>query len=301
MAYVYLLATSVMWGIASPVIKYTLGGVSPLTFLLYRFFISAVIAIVYLTVNKSFSVKATKQQLPTILLYGTLATTISLGALFLGLNSSTVLDLSVITSIIPLLAVIAGAVVYKEYVSSNEKFGAGLAFSGTLIAIIVPVLVGVEQKVQLTGNIFLFIYAATDIAALLLVKRLIKRKVPTGAITNLSFIAGFVTLLPFAFIGDNSIRNVITEAINLPLRYHLGVWYMAVMSGSLAYYFRNKAQQTIEVGNVGLFMYLTPIFAVPLATFWLGEKITLPFIFGSILIVIGVFIAETADRKKRRK
>lgn len=301
MAYIYLLATSVMWGIASPVIKYTLGGVSPLTFLLYRFFVSAIIASFYLTINNSFSHKSIRKNLPIIFLYGLLATTISLGALFLGLKNSTVLDLSVISSIIPLVAVLAGAIVYKEHVSKNEKFGAGLAFSGTLVAIILPVFLGVEHAMQITGNIFLLIYAGTDIAALLLVKQLVKKRVPSGAITNLSFVVGFITLLPIAFIGDNSLTKIFYEAINLPLQYHLGVWYMAVMSGTIAYYFRNKAQQHIEVGNVGLFMYLTPIFAVPLATFWLGEEVTLPFILGSVLIIAGVIIAETADRKKKKR
>mgnify|MGYP001597495960 CR=1 FL=1 len=45
-AYLMLLVVAVIWGIASPVIKYTLGGFDPLTFLTYRFGISSIISIV---------------------------------------------------------------------------------------------------------------------------------------------------------------------------------------------------------------------------------------------------------------
>ncbi len=80
---------------------------------------------------------------------------------------------------------------------------------------------------------------------------------------------------------------------------HLGVWYMALLSGTLAYTLQNRAMQTIEVGEASIFGYLMPIWAAPLAFWWLGEKITIPFIIGACVIAIGVVIAES--KKNRRK
>ena len=72
---------------------------------------------------------------------------------------------------------------------------------------------------------------------------------------------------------------------------------MALISGTLAFYMSNKAQKSIEIGEQSLFAYLYPLFSLPLAVLWLGEKIMPIHIIGGIIIVIGVAIAEI---KKRR-
>ena len=72
---------------------------------------------------------------------------------------------------------------------------------------------------------------------------------------------------------------------------------MALLSGNLAYFLWHKAQKTIEIGEAALFGYLGPVFAIPLAVLWLKEELNTTFIFGAIIIAVGVFIAE----RKRSK
>jgi drug/metabolite transporter (DMT)-like permease len=72
---------------------------------------------------------------------------------------------------------------------------------------------------------------------------------------------------------------------------------MAVLSGNLAYYLNNLGQRTIEVSEAAPFSYLYPIFSAILAVFLLGDRLTPTIIVGSIIIFIGVFLAEW---KKRR-
>ncbi|PIP57395.1 hypothetical protein COX03_03365, partial [Candidatus Woesebacteria bacterium CG22_combo_CG10-13_8_21_14_all_39_10] len=45
-AYILLLIVAVIWGIAGPVIKFTLGGFPPLLFLTYRFGLSTLVAVI---------------------------------------------------------------------------------------------------------------------------------------------------------------------------------------------------------------------------------------------------------------
>ena len=73
---------------------------------------------------------------------------------------------------------------------------------------------------------------------------------------------------------------------------------MALLSGSLAYTLSHAGQKTIEIGEAAVFSYLYPLFAAPLAVLWLGEKITPSFIFGGLVITVGVVIAEYKKRKK---
>jgi len=129
------------------------------------------------------------------------------------------------------------------------------------------------------------------VATAVMGKNLLRDDVSAMFLTNLSFIVGFVTLLP-VLLFTTSFPEIVNQLVNTRLSFHLGVIYMALFSGTLAYYLWHKAQKTIEIGEGGLFAYLYPLFSTPLAVFWLKEKITTPFIIGAIIIALGVFIAE---------
>ena len=293
-SYIYLVIAAAIWGAAAPVIKFTLGGIEPLPFLAYRFSISAIISIVFFQVKGVKLPKPIKYLVPSAI-YGLLAFTIGLGALFYGLEKSTVLDLTLISTIGPLIITACGALIFKDHITKREKVGVTIVFLGALINSILP-LVNNGSGTRLTGNIFIFVFLFADTAAILLAKSLVKRNIPSLTLTNLGFIIGALTIIPFAFFVHGT-GNVINTVLTLPIKYHVGVWYMALVSGSLAYFLRIAAQKSIEVSEATLFSYLQPIFAIPLAILWLGEQITRSFIVGAILIAFGITIAEY---KKRR-
>ncbi|MEJ2347677.1 MAG: DMT family transporter [Patescibacteria group bacterium] len=131
-AYFYLVLVAVIWGIASPVIKHTLQGISSLPFLTYRFALSSAVAIPTFLLA-GIHIPKLKETLPYVLLYGFLVSTVALGLLFLGLEKTTVLDMTLITAVGPLLIALAGVVFLKEHITSREKVGMALAFSGTIV------------------------------------------------------------------------------------------------------------------------------------------------------------------------
>lgn len=282
-AYFLLFIVSVIWAVAGPIIKYTLGGVPPLLFLTYRFGLSTLISIICFFIFGLHFPKENKIRLDLIL-YGFLTSTVSLGLLFFGLENTTVLDMSLITLVNPLLITLAGVYFLKEHVTGREKIGMGIALAGTVLTVIEPS--------RFSGNFLIFLYLIATAWSAVLAKRLLRESVDPLSMTNFSFIIGFITLLPFAVLKYPA--GIIGE---IPFSYHLGVMFMALFSGSLAYYLSNKAQKTIEIGEAAVFSYIYPLFSTPLAVVWLGEKITPIFILGAVIIALGVVIAET---KKRR-
>lgn len=293
-AYFYLLIVTAIWGVAGPIIKFTLGGIPSLTFLTYRFGLSTAIALITLLFVKPHFPKD-KGTLVNLFAYGFLTSTVSLGFLFFGLENTTVLDMSLITLANPLLISLAGVVFLGEHVTKREKLGIGIALAGTLLTVIEPLLQNNDGALRLSGNIFIVAYLIANAWAVVIGKRLLRAGVPALTMTNVSFIIGFLSLLPFAFLRSQfGIWNLV---LGISPAYHAGVWYMALFSGSLAYYLYQKAQKTIEVGEAALFSYLYPIFSAPLAVFWLGERVTPVFILGGAIIAIGVAIAEI--KKKR--
>jgi len=226
-----------------------------------------------------------------LVIYVFLTSTVSLGLLFLGLKNTTVLDSSLITLADPLLISLAGVYFLREHMTRREKIGTLIAMSGTALTIIEPLIQNGNGNLRLSGNLLIIGYVIVTAFSAVLVKKLLRENVNVLTLTSISFIIGFITTAPLA-LKDSSIPNLFAQIQSVSSPYHFGVLYMAVVSGSLAYYLANKAQKTIEIGEQAVFGYLYPVFAAPLAVYWLGEKITPIFVIGAVIIAFGVFLAE---------
>lgn len=294
-AYIELLVVSVIWGVASPVIKFTLEGFPPAIFLAYRFGISTLLAIIIFAIN-GIHIPKDKGLFLEVLLYAFLNSVVSLGFLFFGMENTTVLEAGLITLASPLIISTAGVYFLHEHITHREKVGMGIAILGTILTIFGPLVTNGHGEIKFTGNLMVFGYVLSTLLTTLLVKKLLKKNVNALMMTNVSFIVGFISFLVFV-LYDSGIQYTISHILNTPPAFHAGVVYMAVISGTIAFYLSNKAQKSIEIGEASLFSYLLPIFSLPLAVLWLGEKITPTYIVGGIIIIIGVAIAEI--KKKR--
>lgn len=288
-AFGYLLGSTVIWGVASVVIKYTLNGIDPLPFLGYRFLISGLIALIFIPKIILLFKKHAGSALE-ILIHSVLATTISLGFLFLGLDQTTVLNLVLITLAAPLITEYAGVFFLKEHLTKREKIGTIFALFGTFFTVIEPIFNNQGGLGEFMGNLLILVYLISDTAAIIILKKLLKKDVDVEALTHTSFLVGFLTLLPIIIYSMG--LSFVTTIINLPFKFHLGVLYMAVFSGTIAYYLRNKGQKSIEVGEASLFGYLTQVVSTLAAIFFLKETVTPLFFLGACVILIGVIYAE---------
>lgn len=290
LAYLALLATAAIWGAATPVIKFTLGGIAALPFLTYRFALSAGLALLTIPFG-GLKFPNHRRTWALSILYGFLVSTVSLGLLFLGLEKTTVLDMTLMAIAGPLLILAAGEIFLHERVTKRERLGIGIVLVGTFLTVIEPLLKNGTAATQLEGNILILLYLVANTISVVLIKDLMRMGVSALSLTNLSFIIGFLTILPLTvFSGD--FTNLIPTIAKLELPYQLGVLFMALISGSLAYTLWTRAQKTIEIGEAALFSYLYPVFTAPLAIFWLKENVTLPFILGAGIVAVGVFVAE---------
>lgn len=288
-AYILLLVTVAIWGIAAPVIKFTLAEFPPVLFLFYRFAISTLAALA-MTAVIGFKLPSDRKVLLLTLLYGFLTSTVSLSLVFLGLERTTAVNASLIGVIGPILVTAAGVLFLREHVTNHEKLGIGIAIAGSTLTILEPLL-GNTDGANLLGNMLVFASLLIGVLTTVMAKVLLRDHVEASTATSISFFIGFLTFIPITLFAyaPNEVIAQIQQAL---LPHHLGVLYMALLSGNLAYYLWHKAQKTIEIGEAALFGYLGPVFAIPLAVLWLKEEITTTFILGAIIIAIGVFIAE---------
>src|SRR4030067_2503888 len=183
-AYILLLIVTVIWGAESSVIKFTLEGIGPVSFLVYRFAISSLVALfaVKSIINIFHHIKSGKEWLG-IILFCFLSTTFALGFLFLGLEKTTVVNSSLLTLAGPLLTILAGEFFLKEHITHREKIGISIAFAGTLLTLIEPIIESNGKIGNFEGNLLIILYLVGDITSVIFLKKIIRNNVSPYALT----------------------------------------------------------------------------------------------------------------------
>ncbi len=290
-SYILLFVATIIWGVAGPVIKYTEGYIAPLIFLLYRLAISAVVGIIALSLTRHHNWPESTGQRFWILIYGFLTTTVALGLLFVGYEKTSALTASILNALYPILVAIVGMLFLHEHVTRRENIGMGIALLGTIL------VTGIStSSASLLGNLLIIAALVVGVGGAVLIKLLLRHPTNPSSLVHLSFIIGFITLLPIV-LSQYSLPSILSSLLSAPWPAHLGVVYMALLSGTIAYTLWNIGQKTIEIGESALFSYLYPVITLPLSIFWLHEAVTPVLVLGSAVIAVGVILAET--KKKR--
>lgn len=298
LAYLLLLGTTIIWGFALPIIKFTLTDFPPITFLTYRFFISLLIALPIFVLVDDKIPKAKPGEWFLIILAGLLVSSINLGLLFWGIDNTTALASTLIGLSSPIVIVFAGIIFLRERVTGQEKLGLVIAFLGSLFVTISPSVLN-QPGATVFGNALIIVANLAWVAYLIICKRVLYDKVSPLFLATSSFVLGFLSLLPFAIAEQGSLANLVYTIADQPTPSQLGVFYIAAISGVVAYWLYQEGQKRIEISEATIFSYLNPIFAAPLAILWLGESVTTPFLIGAVVIATGVVIAEYKKRGRK--
>lgn len=301
-AYLLLLVVSVIWGVAGPVIKHTLQYFSPQVFLTYRFFISAIIAIFYFTKYPA-TLPTTSIQVRHTLLHSILTILFGLGLLFFGFELTDSLTGTLLASTGPVFSILCGAFFLREKISRHEIVGLVLAIFGSLLTVITAdttLKLGLFGTAML-GNALILLSRFADGFGGVSIKIALKEGVNPSALTHISFLIGFIVFASITAFQNNGILPVVQTIAEAPLGAHLGVLFMALISGTLGYTLANTALSKIELGEASLFSYLTVLWGAPIAILWLHDPLTPQFVLGAAIIAVGVTIAEWKRRKKKKR
>lgn len=284
LAYIALIVAAFIWGIATPVIKYTLNFITPTAFLYFRFLIASLIVAIPLC-KRVIKLKPTKKEWLLYIFLGFLCTPLNLYLLFIGLQKTTSIDASLISITSPFLVAMGGILFLKENVTKKEKLGIGIAIIGTIVTIVQPLFENVGMVgSHIQGNLLVLLGTLVWVAFTLIAKKF--HHLDPFIMSFSSFLIGLAAFIPFVIVSGQ------VSALTLPVAAIPGILFIGIFSSVIAYSAHIYGLTKIEASEAEVFTYLQPLFAVPISAVFLHEKITLPFLTGAILIAIGVYISS---------
>ncbi|MBI4091150.1 DMT family transporter [candidate division WWE3 bacterium] len=162
----FLILTTIIWGAAGPIIKYTLEYVPPFTFLFLRFLTSTAVILPFMIFEERQN-PVSKKDILNLVILSFLGGTLTLGFTFYGFKYTSSLDASLIGALSPIFILIASSRLLGEKITKNEKIGSAVAIIGTLVVALQPLLekgsasTNSQALSQILGNLFIVVSLLT--------------------------------------------------------------------------------------------------------------------------------------------
>lgn len=285
-AYLLMILATMIWGVAGPVIKYSLNFIGPFNFLFWRLLIASIATLpIFIWYIKKHPLP--KNFLLRLIFLGLLCTTLNLSLVFLGLKYTSVINATILGSLGPIFVVIASHFFLKEPLPARKRVGLVFVFAGSTVTILQPLISGVNKQSEsmLLGNILILLGILVWVVFVLLSKKWEHETLKPFHITAISFFVGPITFLPLALMENN-----------FSLQSPIPVWpflvYCAIFSSLVAYTAYALALSKIQASETEIFNYLAPLWSTPLAILWLGETFNPALIVSAVLIFIGILLVE---------
>ena len=231
-----------------------------------------------------------KKDYPMIVLCAIVGVTTNQLLFFHGLNLTSPIDASIISTSIPVMVLIFSAFILKEKITKYKILGIAIGGIGALLLI----LYGNQSQgtSSLLGNVYVFINTCSYALYLVLIKPLMVKYNPFTIISWV-FLLGLIFMLPF---GIDDVIN--TNYSTFTFQTYLSIGYVVIGTTFLAYLFNIYALQHIAPSIAGSYVYLQPAISfilVVILAFFLNDNtyeqdINLIKIISCLLVVSGVYL-----------
>lgn len=277
-----LIVANIIWGAAAPIFKLALQNISPFTLAFMRFFVAAL----FLLPLSFKHLKILKVDWFSLILVSVFGITINITFFFWGLLLAPSINAPIISSAAPVFIYLFSIFFLHEKNHPKVFLGTIVSLLGVLVIVVQPIIShGIDT--QIIGNLFFIIATLGTVLHSVIGKKILDKYNPF-AITFWSFLIGSFTFFPF-FINE---MVTLHPMATIDQRGLLGLFFGILFSSTAAYTLYHWGMKQIDVQEIGVFFYIDPIIAALIAIPLLGEKITGIFLFGSLLVFMGIFIAE---------
>jgi drug/metabolite transporter (DMT)-like permease len=285
-AFLALIIANIIWGAAAAIFKLSLQNIPPFTLAFWRFFLGAIIILVFIGKKVSLPL-ANRRDGILLFLYGFLGITVNIIFFFWGLQLTYSINSPVISSAQPIITLFLALFILHERFKLKKFLGMMLGTLGILVIVIEPLLIrGVDGSIL--GNIYLVIATLAAVGQTIVGKKIVSKYNP-WAFTFWAFLVGAASFLPLAFYEYTRIPHLYAL---LDWRGIMGVAYGAIFSSTLGYGLFAWGLSKISATDTAMFAYVDPVVGTVMGALLLREPITIPFLGGAILIFGGIFLAE---------
>jgi len=272
--YLPVTLVTILWGMSFVATKFVVSVFAPFPAALYRFTIALIVLLPFTKKRKIWDINAFWAGFWGITMYFVFENT--------ALIYTAPTNASVIVSSAPIMYTLFTHIFHKKRTTKSHYIGSVVAFTGVALV----VFNGRLQKLNPIGDMLAFGAAISWVLYTYYVVKMEKNDGVDG-IFSLTF-WGVVTLLPFSFFQDMSIRIEGKSLISLI--------YLGVLCSAVGYLIWNKSMTLIGDRSTTNFIYFIPVVTIISESIIINSQLTLYNILGTFMLIMGLYIFERGER-----
>jgi len=280
-----LIIIALVWAGSFIVVDATVKQIQPITIAFLRFLIATPFMIISIFIFKKNQLIKLRD-LHYFIILGLTGVTFLYIFQYLGIERTTPSTSAVLINTNVIFILFLSVIFLKETITKKRIIGIILSFIGVIFVLLAQMINDniVFDNIFLTGCIFIIISALCWAIYSIIGKKIMKKYNPLLVITYI-FIMGTLFFLPFIS------TDIIAEIGNVNLNGWLYIIYLSIICSVFGYIGWYFILEKTEASKSAVYLNLIPLFGIILSFFY-GEKITIFFILGAILIIYGVYLTQ---------
>jgi len=263
--------------------KITVAEISPLSLGFFRFGFAAILFYITLKIRKQ-SLRFDKEDYPRLILLSLLCIPLNQFFFLTGIKLSLASHSGIIYSLNPVYAYVIAVLMKYEKFSYSKLFSIVMTVIGIFFIFYESFSGASIDGDVLRGDVLLLFAVLTFSAYLTLGKNMIA-KYGALKVSSFVFLLGSIFYIPL-FIYD--LPNLSFD--KLTIAGIAGFFYLSVIVAYLAYFVWYYALRRIAISKLTTLSNVSPLLTVLFSIIFLSETISLYFVIGSIITLLGVFI-----------
>ena len=283
------------WSFAFPLIQIGLTeGLSWINLTILRLFLVCIVFIVMLVQRPRRFSKLHRQDIPLIFLLGFTGIIIYHLGLNYGEQYVSPGAASLIIATIPIYVVILGALFLKERLTKMMMSSIVISLGGVIIISTLGTANATLEIQYLSGAIAVVIAAFVGAVYTIIGKKLLERY-SALSLTAYAILLGSLSLLPF--LGP----SLLDQISSLSFKGWFAVVFLAIFPTVISYVLWYMALEIKQASEISVYLYVIPVLSTAISYFLFQEGVTLMYIFGGILVILGLYLVNKDTQRKKKK
>ena len=249
---------------------------------LLAFFI--LIPFTYRDIKKDFYIY--KKNIPLIIIVSILGITIFNSFTYISLQTSLVINSSLMNSITPVLIIGFSWLVFKTKTTYLQFAGIFLSLFGAFCIFLKGNIINLLYLYFTPGDLWMFIAVFSWGLYSVLLKK-IDSQLSQLATLEVMIFFGLIFIFPFYIFESFPYQFFPNKIIDFYM-----ISYVAIFAGIISFFCWNKGVSIIGANRASLFLYLIPVFSSVWATFFLNENFSFYHFIGAIFIILGIILSN---------
>lgn len=280
MANLMMLVTIFFWGVSYVSIKITVAEVPPVTMALIRFVIASVLLIILLKKYEP-NAKIAKADIPRMIIAGCLGITLYFYFQNIGVKLTTVVNASLIVTVIPILAICLDILFFGAKLSIFKLVGIAIAILGMYLSVTANGQLDFNSD-NFIGNLFI-VGAMLAWTFYTLVNKSLQNKYSGMCMTTYQTVIGTIGLIPLSLTEVKE-----WQLFSLTAMWH--ILFLAVCCSVVCYLLYMYALKHLDVAITTLYLNLVPVFGVISGYLVLGESVLPIQLIGGAVTLLAILV-----------